>query len=363
MKLKKLVYTVLSVTLLNTAFIAQNNVCFSIETNNNSSLAFSGFTKYVSVLDCFEVYAESSIADSKVLHAAAVAAELLDNNEDGVVDDILLKNELAASGALIPIFSTEGSAAENIFFNNYNGNGAAAVLYNNEMDPLQTGHWGDDATVEEVIHVINAVGHTSIYSSAFDISPNSSLMSAAMDVARGGQFLTIPNPYPSNAWYHYDDNTCDYGCMAIEYMYWSIVSHMGILDDPSTCNGIANEWEPCSPSLFQSTDVLMYNLITDPQYLLPQLAPDGNYCPQGMSTIDLKKDSFKLYPNPGKGEYFFLNSYKKNLNYSIFDTIGRKIETNYISKNSNFLNLTHLNEGAYVITLSNGMSQQIIITK
>jgi hypothetical protein len=363
MKFTKFVYTALSIILLAPALIAQNNVCFSIETNTNSGLAFSGFTKYVNVLDCFEVYAESSIADSKVLHAAAVAAELLDNNEDGVVDDILLKNELAASGALIPIFSFDGSAAEGIFFNNYNGNGAAAVLYNNEMDPSQTGHWGDDATVEEVIHVINAVGHTSIYPSAFEMTANSSLMTAAMDVARGGQFLTIPNPYPSSAWYHYDDNTCDYSCMAIEYMYWSIVSNMGVLNDVSTCNGIANEWEPCSPSLFQSTDVLMYNLITDPQYLLPQLAPDGNYCPQGMSTIDLKKDSFKLYPNPGKGEYFFSSSFKNDMNYSIFDTIGRKIETNSISTNSNVLNLTHLNEGAYVITLSNGMSQQIIITK
>ena len=31
------------------------------------------------------MYAESSIPDYKVLHVAAVAAELLDNDEDGVV--------------------------------------------------------------------------------------------------------------------------------------------------------------------------------------------------------------------------------------------------------------------------------------
>jgi hypothetical protein len=151
-------------------------------------------------LDCFSVYAESSISDEKVLHAAAVAAELLDNDENGFVDDETLKTTLQLSEALIPIFSQENSSAENQFFTQYNGDGAAAVLYNNEMSPMQTGYWGIDATVEEVIHVINAVGHTSIYPNAFSIEPNSSLMSEAMDVARGGQFINIPNPYPNSAW-------------------------------------------------------------------------------------------------------------------------------------------------------------------
>ena len=74
---------------------AQNEVCFDIEPNTNTNPGFDYFTKYVNVLDCFEVYAEENISDDKVLHAAAVAAELLDNNEDGIVDDQLLKEELA----------------------------------------------------------------------------------------------------------------------------------------------------------------------------------------------------------------------------------------------------------------------------
>jgi len=359
----KLLSLIIYTIVLSLFLKAQNNVCFTIEANSNNSLAFSGFTKFVSVLDCFQVYAEPSISDAKILHAAAVAAELIDNNEDGIVDDVLLKNELSASGALIPIFSTEGSNAENIFFNNYNGNGAAAVLYKNEMNPNQTGIWGADATVEEVIHVINAVGHTAIYPSAFELSPNSSLMTTAMDVARGGQFLTIPNPYPANAWYHYDDFTCDYGCMAIEYMYWAIVSHMGILDNPSTCAGIANEWEPCTPALFQSTDVLMYNLITDPQYLLPQVAPEGNYCPQGLSNLTIKAENIQLYPNPSKGVFNFNDKLKTTTHYTIFDTIGNKIERNSITKNNNTLNLTHLERGVYIITFNHSFSQRILITK
>jgi hypothetical protein len=187
----------------------------------------------------------------------------------------------------MPLFSAEGSSAENTFFNNYNGDGVSAVLYNNEIDPAQTGHWGDDATVEEIMHTINHVGHTNVYPAAFSMQANSSLMSTAMDVARGGQFMTIPNPYPASAWYHYDDWTCDYECMAIEYIYWALVSYMGILDDPQTASGIANEWEPYNASLLQSMDVLMYALITEPAYKLPLLAPDGNYCPNATSISEI----------------------------------------------------------------------------
>jgi len=284
--------------------IGQNSVCFTIEENPDiNSPAFSDFTKYVRVLDCFNIYAEPSISDAKVLHAAAVTAELLDNNEDGEVDDPLLKNELSANGALIPIFSYDGSSAMDNFFDYYNGNGASAVLWRDEIDPNNPGYWGSDATVEEIVHVINVVGHTNIYPSAFSVQPNSSLLTDAMDVARGGQFIQHPGNYPQEAWYHYDDYTCDYECMAIEYLYWCIVTDMGILSDNQTCAGIANEWEPCTPELFEEVDTLMFSLINNIDYLLPQLAPDGNYCP---FTVQIGNEGshpqsfqlFSAYPNP-----------------------------------------------------------------
>ena len=299
-------YSVIALLLSSIQVIhAQNTVCFDIAENPNAnSTAFSYFTKYIHVLDCFSIYAESSIPDEKVLHVASVAAELLDNDEDGAVDDPLLKAELASNNALIPIFAYDGSPAMDNFFDHYDGEGAAAVLWRNEIDPNNPGYWGADATVEEVVHVINAIGHTNIYPSAFSVEPNSSLLTTAMDVARGGQFIQHPNNYPPEAWYHYDDYTCDYECMAIEYLYWCIVTNMGILADAATCMGIANEWEPCTPALFEQTDTLMYSLITDSTYLIPQLAPDGNYCPASTNVVAnniLYPNGFQLhaaYPNP-----------------------------------------------------------------
>ena len=65
---------------------------------------------------------------------------------------------------------------------------------------------------------------------------------------------------------------------------------MGILNDVTTCNGIANEWEPCTPELFEETDLMMHALINNSEFKLPQLAPDGNYCPGNNILGDINGD-------------------------------------------------------------------------
>jgi len=347
----KKVSTLVICALLALTINAQNNVCFTIQANPNSSvLALSAFTKYVDVFGC-SIYAESTVSDEKVLHAAAIWAELIDNDEDGIVDDPVLLAELVANEAMMPVFAADGNAAMTTFENNYNGNGVAAVLWQTEMNPAVAGYWGSDATVEEIMHTINAVGHVNIYPSAFDFSPSSSLLSAAMDSARGGQYLSIPSPYPGSAWYHYDDATCDYGCMAIEYLYWMLVANMGILNDPFTCNGIANEWEPCSPALLQSMDVLGYALITNPAYKLPQNAPDGNYCPPSLHIEEQGINVVKFYPNPSN-EILFIEEHGL---ITITDSVGKQILSKQASAYTNAINVSKFAKGIYIISV-NGKS-------
>ena len=239
---------------------------------------FSMFDRKVDVFG-LGIYAEEGIRDAQLLHAAYIMAELLDNDEDGIVDDESLLVRLQQSSAFMPIFTDEGSEAENLLFESYNGSGAGAALYGQEVDEENPGRWGYDASVEEIMHTINSVGHVYVYPEAFQLAPNSSLMSDAMDIARGGQFETIPAEYPEESWYHYDDETCDYSCMAIEYMYWAQVSWMGLLNEDDICSGIANEWEACTPEIFQDVDTTMHSIITDTKYVLPQNAPDGVYNP------------------------------------------------------------------------------------
>jgi hypothetical protein len=149
-----------------------------------------------------------------------------------------------------------------------------------------------------------------------------------MDVARGGQFMSAPNNYPASAWYHYDDQTCDYECMAIEYIYWAQVSNMGILDDAQTASGIANEWEPYNASLLQTMDSLIFILITDPQYKLPQIAPNGNYCPtpSAISEIQTEKKLINIVDVLGRNTTAKIN----NLLFYIYDNgiVERKIIIN-----------------------------------
>ena len=145
----------------------QNNVCLNIETNPNpNDPALGLFSKYVNVLDCIHIYAVSSITDEKVLHVAAVAAELIDNNEDGIVDDPIIEFELNNNVTVMPIFHSENSNTIDEFFDHYE-DCAGAILFGSEIDPSQPGQWGEDATVEEVLHTINACGHVEAYPSLY----------------------------------------------------------------------------------------------------------------------------------------------------------------------------------------------------
>lgn len=256
----------------------KNYDLFEIIENDSTAASLEEFDRKVEVFGLY-VYAESGVSDEKLLHVSSIWAELLDNDEDGNVDDEALLAELQAQEALMPIFNREGSRAEEALMDNYDGNGISAVLYDKEVDPDNIGVWPHDASVEELLHTINHVGHVAIYPEAFAIEPSSSLLSEALDEARGGQFEEVPSEYPSDSWFHYDDETCDYGCMAIEYLYWSIATHMGLINDDDVCEGISNEWELCTPEDLEETDVKIHSLITDSQYLLPQNAPDGEYLP------------------------------------------------------------------------------------
>jgi len=99
-------------------------------------------------------------------------------------------------------------------------------LYASETHPGKLGANGEpfDATLEEVLHLIT-LGYKATYPKAF--SYRNSLLTNAMDKARKGKFERPPRRYPQGAWYTYDDKTCDYECMAVEYFYWVLTSMLG----------------------------------------------------------------------------------------------------------------------------------------
>lgn len=237
----------------------------------------SVFSKYVNIFGV-HIFATADTSDHKVLHAAHVMAQYLDNNEDGTPDYPAVVFELNKHNATLLMTRTEADFEklnpEKLLFPEYE---ASQLLFGEETRPEgSSSDHGFDATLEEVLHLITAVGFASAKPVTFGEQPGSTL-AKCMDLARGGQFMSIPNPYPTGAWYHYDDWTCDYRCMVTEYFYWALTSMMGAQDYPGRAQEIANEWELPTRALVESGDPCIFELFTDPQFQVPSVLPDGTY--------------------------------------------------------------------------------------
>ena len=213
------------------------------------------------------IYAYATVEDAKLLHAANIMAQYLDNDEDGVVDNSTLLSALISSNAALFMWKQESQQ----------GSLNAQDLGADESVPAwhTNGHTGQfDAALEEIWHVITHSGFANAYPTALSEEVGTSLTDA-MDIARGGHFESIPSPYPDGAWYSYDDETCDYGCMATEYIYWAMTSVLGAQENRA--GEIQQEWKLNTEDKVRQTDTAVYELLTDPQYVFPTVLPDGTY--------------------------------------------------------------------------------------
>ena len=199
-----------------------------IQPNPNADHPALGvFSKYINVFGV-SIYATTDVPDAKVLHAANVMAEYLDNDEDGEPDNAWVVNALAENNAQLIMFNTEGSNAEEEFVDNLADDAFASTqpLYGFETHPEGSQGEAFDATLEEVLHLITHVGYATVYPDVFGEEAGSEI-AEAMDSARGGHFENIPSNYPADAWYTYDDETCEYDCQVTEYFYWSLTTLLG----------------------------------------------------------------------------------------------------------------------------------------
>jgi len=238
----------------------------------HSDNGFSSFNRKVVVFG-IDIYAGTAIEDAKLLHASNVLAQYLDNDEDGIVDNPLVMDKMLENKAFMVMWKNENE------LNIAPPNGREGQdLGNDETHPnfVSNGKIGEfDATLEEVLHLINNAGHSYAYPQAFGQNIGSDLANA-MDLARGGRFITIPAAYPTDAWFTYDDETCDYeSCQTIEYLYWALTSILGAQEN--RINEIDNEWKLNTRQKVEETDLAIFSLLTNPLYKMPTVLPDGTY--------------------------------------------------------------------------------------
>ena len=235
------------------------------------------FPKHIDVFGV-SVRGTAGTPDDKMLHAANVMAEYLDNDADGVPDSALVVQAMQANNATL-IMTIDFAELDEIFSEIGVDGIPEGVLQDQNAAETRPGGAADgvfDASFEEVLHLITHAGYAYAYPDAFGESAGTSLANA-MDKARGGRFMQIPDPYPEGAWYTYDDQTCDYGCMAAEYIYWGLTSLLGAQEFPGRLEQIDNEWRLNTPELFEEHDPDLFALLTDPEYALPTRLPTGNY--------------------------------------------------------------------------------------
>lgn len=229
-----------------------------------------GFAKHVDVWGV-NIVATAATDDAKVLHAANVMAQYLDNDADGVPDDPAVVAAMVANRATLLMGQTsdefESLDVDSVF--DFVGQGGQD-LYGDETKP----NGGFDASLEEVHHLILNTGWSQIHADEL-AQAKGSAVADAMDVARGGQFDSIPNPYPDDAWYTYDDQTCDYTCMLTEYTYWAHTSLLGAQE--GRAGEIGNEWRLETADKVRSTDPAVAAILEDPTLGLPTTLPDGKY--------------------------------------------------------------------------------------
>ncbi len=246
-----------------------NDPNFTIVANEDGVLPT--FNRKVEVFGV-PIYAVPDVQDDRLLHAANVMAQYLDNDEDGQMDYPELVNTMLVNKAFMVMWKNESD----LDIDPPNG-WTGQDLGNDETQPqfVSNGKTGSfDASLEEVLHIITHAGYASLHPDIFGEQIGSGIANA-MDLARGGQFTSIPNPYPSGAWYTYDDTTCDYACMVTEYHYWALTSILGAQEN--RLHEIGQEWKLNTSDLVENQDEAAFQLLTDEQYHFPTVLPDGTY--------------------------------------------------------------------------------------
>ena len=227
------------------------------------------FPKHVEVFGV-HVYATAAAPDDKVLHAANVLAEYLDSDEDGIPDNQkILDAMIRVNATLIVAKNGRDLRAYDVPFRNWQN------VWTDNIRPLgQDGKY--DEALEEVLHLITDHGWYGAYPSVFGRVPGTEVAKAS-EAARGGRFEEVPEKYPEGAWHTYYDESCDYDCQISEYIHWGLTSILGGQDYPGTFDRGGDQWKLRTRELVQSGDPTLYALLTDPQYRLPTVLPDGKY--------------------------------------------------------------------------------------
>lgn len=170
----------------------------------------SFFAQRARVFDAVTICATAHVSPVKLRHAAAIAAQWLDNDGDGLVDEPRLLPLLREKGALL-VMSEAGFPLVASLRIMMGHSGVTQDLGAQETAP----HDGErDAAPEEIHHLIYNAGWVELFPDLFADRPGSTLYRIWEQAEQRGH-------------YDYDDPTCNAACKVSEFFYLATAAYLG----------------------------------------------------------------------------------------------------------------------------------------
>lgn len=201
--------------------------------------------------------------------------------------------------SIVPIFAEEDTAAERDFHRNGPRGYHDIGLYGDEIWPRFPGQPQQreyDASLEEIHHLFTETALIPVRPDVFDDRQASlSIASVEMEkiIADCGYAYNGTLRWPNcSGFYHYNDRTCDYGCLVDEFAWWVQGTVLG-WNDPNNdlgpvdwCEDASREWTLCTLAELRAVSPIIVDAFLSPVgYVMPQVLPDGLYCPSSRPKI------------------------------------------------------------------------------
>ncbi|MGF1909575.1 hypothetical protein L4C38_09050 [Vibrio kasasachensis] len=224
------------------------------------------FTQKAQVFDIVTICATSSVPTDKLKHAANVAAQWLDNDQNGQIDEPSIIEPLRSNHATL-LMSKSGFDDEAFeSFEPYLDQMVGQDLSADETAPVL----GRDASQEEIHHLIVNAGWQPYLPSVF-----SDKKAKQSELYR--QWLIAEK----QGLYSYDDPTCDDACKTIEFFYLATAAYLGSDADLESDEMRVKNREELKYSLPD-----LVSIIESSRYHYPtHIWPDGNYRYSGNITL------------------------------------------------------------------------------
>jgi len=217
------------------------------------------FTKAAIVFDSVLICGTEKVPQEKLEHAAQVTAQWLDNNQDGISDNLEINKALKENNAVL-LMSKKGFSSTfmiKLFRESEKRNMFGQDLYAQETNnPTRR-----DASQEEIHHLLTGAGWAKTYPDLFDDKSQTSKIYEGWKIS------------DSKGYYNYNDPTCDAECKTMEHLYKSAAAYLNassdLRDDEFT---IKNSQE------LKEKLPLMVELFESNEYNYPnKMWPDGKY--------------------------------------------------------------------------------------